>query len=160
MKLTFGDQMLDLSPSGKGYIAAFGGRAFYVEVLRLEAGKLDFLIDGTRVVAYVSSAGAQRWVTVNGQTFVLAKSSGAKAVGPARDSASELAAPMPGQVRIVNVSAGEFVKKGQTLLVLEAMKMEIRIQAPKNGKVEVLRVKQGQTVEREQILIEITDEDE
>ena len=45
--------------------------------------------------------------------------------------------------------------KGQTLLVLEAMKMEIRIQAPRDGKVMKLFVEQGQTVEREQILIEI-----
>ena len=45
--------------------------------------------------------------------------------------------------------------KGQTLLVLEAMKMEIRIQAPRDGKVMKLLVKQAQTVERDQILIEI-----
>jgi biotin carboxyl carrier protein len=46
------------------------------------------------------------------------------------------------------------VTKGQTLLVLEAMKMEIRVQAPLAGVVKKLFVKQGQTVEREQILIE------
>ena len=45
--------------------------------------------------------------------------------------------------------------KGQTLLVLEAMKMEIRIQAPQDGKVKKLLVKQTQTVERDQILIEL-----
>ena len=62
---------------------------------------------------------------------------------------------MPGQVRAVNVAEGESVTKGQTLLVLEAMKMEIRIQAPRDGKVAKLFVQQGQTVEREQMLIEI-----
>ena len=64
---------------------------------------------------------------------------------------------MPGQVRAVNFSEGEAVMKGQTLLVLEAMKMEIRIQSPMDGTVNKLLVKQGQTVEREQILIEIVD---
>ena len=62
---------------------------------------------------------------------------------------------MPGQVRAVNVSEGEAVVKGQTLAVLEAMKMEIRIQSPADGKVKKLYIKQGQTVEREQTLIEI-----
>ena len=62
---------------------------------------------------------------------------------------------MPGQVRAVNVGEGEMVTKGQTLMVLEAMKMEIRIQATMDGKVAKLLVKQGQTVEREQVLIEI-----
>jgi pyruvate carboxylase subunit B len=55
----------------------------------------------------------------------------------------------------VNVEEGETVSKGQTLLVLEAMKMEIRIHAPREGVIQKLFVKQGQTVEREQILIEI-----
>jgi len=55
----------------------------------------------------------------------------------------------------VNVSVGEAVAKGQTLMVLEAMKMEIRIQALVDGTVRKLLVSQGQTVEREQILIEI-----
>jgi pyruvate carboxylase subunit B len=47
------------------------------------------------------------------------------------------------------------VTKGQTLLVLEAMKMEIRIQAPRDGIVVELLVKAGQTVEREQILVKM-----
>ena len=134
MKITFDDQILDVSPSGKGFIAALGDKTFEVEVLRAENGRLDLLIDDRRFVAYVSSAGAQRWVTVDGQTYVLTKSSGVKATAPGHDQTSELAAPMPGQVRAVNVSAGESVTKGQTLLVLEAMKMEIRIQAPKTGR--------------------------
>ena len=59
------------------------------------------------------------------------------------------------QVRTVNVREGDTVTKGQTLLVLEAMKMEIRIQAPQDGVVTKSFVEQGQTVEREQILMEI-----
>lgn len=62
---------------------------------------------------------------------------------------------MPGQVRSVSVSVGDVVKKGQTLLTMEAMKMEIRIQALKDGRVTALHAAQGQTVEREQILIEV-----
>jgi biotin carboxyl carrier protein len=64
---------------------------------------------------------------------------------------------MPGQVRSVAVRVGDVVKKGQTLLTMEAMKMEIRIQALKDGTVKTLHVSQGQTVEREQILIEMED---
>jgi biotin carboxyl carrier protein len=62
---------------------------------------------------------------------------------------------MPGQVRAVNVSEGDTVTKSQTLLVIEAMKMEIRIHAPRDGKVKKLFVQQGQTVERDQVLVEI-----
>ncbi len=147
---------LDLSSAGKSYRAAIGDKTVEVEVALSENGKLDLLIDGKHVTAYVSSDNARRWVTVNGQTFVLTKSAGARRGGHGHHhAAGELTAPMPGQIRAVNVSEGEAVTKGQTLLVVEAMKMEIRIQAPADGLVKKLFVKQGQTVEREQILIEI-----
>lgn len=155
MKLTFDNTTLDLTPSGKGYAIALDDKTVGVEILRAENGRLDLLIDGERVAAYVSSDNAKRWVTVNGQTFLLTKSSGAKRRGAGGDQASGLTAPMPGLVRSVNVVEGESVTKGQTLLVLEAMKMEIRIHAPMDGVVKSLAVKQGQTVEREQVLVEI-----
>lgn len=146
---------IEILPWGKSYRAQIADKTVDVEILQAKDGKLDLLIDGQRVIAYVSSENTRRWVTVNGQTFVLTKSSGAQRRGTGHDHASELIAPMPGQVRAVNIAEGESVTKGQTLLVLEAMKMEIRIQAPRDGKVMKLFVKQGQTVEREQILIEV-----
>lgn len=155
MKLTFDNTTLDLTPSGKGYVVTVEDKIVDVEILRAESGQLELLIDGERITAYVSSENAKRWVTVNGRTFVLIKSSGAKRRGAGGDHASGLAAPMPGVVRSVNVVEGESVVKGQTLLVLEAMKMEIRIQAPMDGVVKSLAVKVGQTVEREQELINV-----
>ena len=150
---------LDLTPAGKSYRLVLGEKTVEVEILRAEGSRLDLLIDGERVTAYVSSENAKRWVTVNGQTLVFTKSSGARSRGHGgHHAAGELTAPMPGQVRAVNVSEGEAVKKGQTLLVLEAMKMEIRIHAPQDGTVKKLFVQQGQTVEREQILIEIEED--
>ena len=146
---------IDLTLTGKSYRATLDDKTVDVEIIRADAerGQLELLIDGERVIAYVSSDAAKRWVTVNGRTVVLTKSSGAKRSGAGQDQASELTAPMPGVIRGVNVGEGESVTKGQTLMVLEAMKMEIRIQAPFNGMVKSLAVKVGQTVEREQILI-------
>jgi len=146
---------IDLVPSGNSYRATVGDKAVDVEVLRAKNGKLDLLIDGKRFTAYISSDNAKRWVTVNGRTFALTKSSGAKRRSAWHDHASEMVAPMPGLVRTINVSEGDAVTKGQTLLLLEAMKMEIRVQAPREGVVKRLFVKQGQTVEREQVLVEI-----
>jgi biotin carboxyl carrier protein len=157
MKITFDTQTLDLTPAGTGrsYRATIDDKTVDVEIVRTTNGQLELLIDGERVTAHVSSDGARTWVTVNGRTSLLTKVSGTKRSGTRHDHAGELTAPMPGQVRGVNVSEGEAVTKGQTLLLLEAMKMEIRIQTPRDGVVKKLFVKQGQTVEREQILAEI-----
>ncbi len=156
MKLNFNGISLDVSSNGKAFTLMLNGETIHAQVLHSENGKLDLLIDGKRLTAYVSSDNAKRWVTVDGQTFVLTKSSGTRKGGHAgQHTAGELIAPMPGQVRAVNVSEGDAVTKGQTLLVLEAMKMEIRVQAPRDSMVKKLFVQQGQTVEREQILIEL-----
>ncbi len=155
MKLTFDNTTLEVSPSGKGYVAKLEDRTIEAQILQAKDGKLDLLIDGKHVTAYVSTDNAKRWVTINGQTFVLTKSSDAKRRSAGHDHESELAAPMPGVVRAVNVNEGDQVTKGQTLLLLEAMKMEIRVQAPRDAMVKKLFVKQGQTVEREQVLIEV-----
>lgn len=158
MKISFDSQTLEINPSGDNYVATMNGKTVFVQIIRADAerGRMDLLIDGKRVTAYVSSDMAKRWVTINGHTLMLTKTSGAKR-GVRHEHAGGLIAPMPGQVRSVSVGAGDVVKKGQTLLTLEAMKMEIRIQALKDGKVKALHVQQGQTVEREQILIEMED---
>ena len=156
MKINFDRQTLEINPSGDQYVAVMDGKTVSIQIVRADAirGRMDLLIDGERVTAYVSSDMAKRWVTINGQTLMLTKTSGAKQ-GVRHDHAGGLIAPMPGQVRSVSVSAGDVVKKSQTLLTMEAMKMEIRIQALKDGKVKTVYVDQGQTVEREQILIEM-----
>jgi len=158
MKIIFDTQSFEINPSGENYVATIDGKNVSVQVIRVDAphGRMDLLIDGRRVNAYVSSDMAKRWVTVDGKTSMLTKTSGAKR-GVRHEHAGGLIAPMPGQVRSVSVGVGDVVKKGQTLLTMEAMKMEIRIQALKDGAVKALHVAQGQTVEREQILIEMED---
>ena len=55
--------------------------------------------------------------------------------------------PMPGNILKVNVAAGQAVKEGDVLLILEAMKMENEIMAPKSGTVAQVLVEKGATVE-------------
>lgn len=58
-----------------------------------------------------------------------------------------IAAPMPGNILSVNVKAGDAVKKGQVLMVLEAMKMENEIMAPRDAVVASVSATVGSTVE-------------
>ena len=62
-------------------------------------------------------------------------------------------APMPGNIMKVNVKAGASVKKGDVLVVLEAMKMENDVCAPQDGVVASVEVSQGATVETDAILV-------
>ena len=62
-------------------------------------------------------------------------------------------APMPGNIMKVNVKAGAAVKKGDVLVVLEAMKMENDVCAPQDGVVASVEVSQGATVETDAVLV-------
>jgi len=65
----------------------------------------------------------------------------------------QVKAAMPGKVLELNVKAGEKVKQGDNLLVLEAMKMENIIKSPEDGTIKSCEVKVGATVNKNQILI-------
>ena len=64
-------------------------------------------------------------------------------------------APMPGTILSVDVAVGDSVSKGQTLVVLEAMKMENEIVAPNDGKITSISVKKGDSVDSNQPLLTI-----
>ncbi len=84
-----------------------------------------------------------------------ARGAAGKAQAGAQAADATLRAPMPAQVRAIQVQPGEACQKGQTLVVLEAMKMEIRLQAQSAGLVERILVAVGQQVNRDQPLVEI-----
>ena len=69
--------------------------------------------------------------------------------------AQNIKAPMPGLVLNVNVKEGDTVKKGDGLLVLEAMKMENLIKAQSDGKVKKIHITKGDKVEKNQNMIEM-----
>ncbi|MDE1820244.1 MAG: biotin/lipoyl-binding protein [Euryarchaeota archaeon] len=80
----------------------------------------------------------------------------AAASGPSSDGPGvPIAPPMPGKVLEVRVKEGEEVVPGQTLLVLEAMKMRNEIQSPGAGKVQGLSVAPGAMVKAKQVLLRI-----
>src|ERR1035437_472951 len=72
-------------------------------------------------------------------------------------SANALTSPVAGTVVTVLIEAGADVKSGDTLLVLEALKMETEVTAPKDGKVKSVEVAVGDAVQRGQVLIEWDD---
>ena len=69
----------------------------------------------------------------------------------------EAKAPMPGLIVVIDVEEGERVKKGQQLLIIEAMKMENPISSPADGIVSDIRIEPGQAVDKGALLMVIKD---
>lgn len=100
----------------------------------------------------VTISGRTSDVQVKDATALLLERFGLTAGEGAADR--EVRAPMPGLVLRVNVQAGQSVKKGEGLLVLEAMKMENEIKAPIDGTIAAVHVAAGEAVGKNTMLIE------
>jgi biotin carboxyl carrier protein len=70
------------------------------------------------------------------------------------NSAKEIKAPMPGLIFDIKVKEGDEVKKGDPVLILEAMKMENILKSPGDGVVKKIKIKKGESVEKNQVLIQ------
>jgi len=103
--------------------------------------------DKTRRVV-VSAAGERRQVFVDGEIYdvtVGAEIAGRRRAG--RADSDHLAAPMPARVTAVLVEAGQHVRKGDVLIKLEAMKMELAVRAPRDGAVKRVACRVGELVQ-------------
>src|SRR5205823_7539491 len=101
-------------------------------------------------------AGASWWVHGPwGDVEIVEKSPFPSSV--VEEVSGSLVAPMPGSVVSVEVSVGDSVRKGQTLVVLEAMKMEHPIGSPDDGVVHDVKVSAGEQVERGALLVVVVD---
>ncbi len=72
---------------------------------------------------------------------------------PVATGATTINAPMPGKILSTAVKPGDAVKRGQVLLILEAMKMQNEIMAPSDGKVADVRVAAGQSVNTGDVMV-------
>lgn len=152
---------------GDGFQAVVAGDPYALEVLDSRPGQLSLRLDGRPVTLYWAEENSERggrgerWVSFDGCTYKLERPSRKSARGHGEAGGGErVRAPMPAQVRAVQIEEGDTVAKGDTLLLLEAMKMEIRVKAPSAGQVRRVLVQEGQAVEKEQILVELQGEEQ
>lgn len=140
-----------------GFDIALDGRALDVDVLAAAPGEVDFRLDGRRRRAWVARNRDSFHVFLDGRVITL-RLGGDEASGGGDDSGPggpRVLAPMPGKVAAVMVEAGAEVERGDTLLLLEAMKMETGVGAPVSGRVSAVHAVAGQTVAMGELLVEI-----
>jgi len=100
------------------------------------------------------------WVNIEGWTYTL-PSSGIHRLKKSNSqtdlSDGSIVSPMPGQVLKILVSKGDAVEKGQTLCIVEAMKMEHSLKSPFSGQVEDINCSEGQSVSLGDLLLSINE---
>jgi acetyl/propionyl-CoA carboxylase alpha subunit len=130
-------------------------------VTPLAPGTFSVGVGDRREIVYVAGPPTDRWAFWHGHVFHLDLVS--LEPGPTRPPgairrapvAQSLSAPMPATVIRVLVAAGSRVKKGETVVLLEAMKMELPIRSLSDGTITAVHCHEGELVRADQILIEI-----
>ena len=117
---------------------------------------VDLAIDGRRLTFTVEPVGLT-WLVQSSLGGLELEEQPRYPLPGLSDLSGGQVAPMPGAVLATEVSTGDQVKKGDLLLILEAMKMEHRITSPMDGKVEAIHVAAGDQVENGQLLVTINE---
>lgn len=135
------------------------------DMVRLADGSFSILLDGKSYIALVEEtdkASKQMTLRINGHKYQvsieepidqLLKKMGLN--NSATKKAEVIKAPMPGLVLKIMVAEGQEVKKGDPVLILEAMKMENVFKAPADATVKSIKAEAGKAVEKGQVLIEL-----
>ena len=116
-----------------------------------QSGRYSVVVNGSRYNVEVSE-GFNDSIQVKSITEVEGKSVKNTKSAVAGTTENDIVASLPGAVHKILVSPGDIVKKGQAVVVLEAMKMEIEVKAPKDGVIGSIEVSKGQSVANNQVV--------
>ena len=141
-------------------VAEIDGRRYELAARELKPGAYLLITDGRVYDCRVDAGSAQRDaadVHVGGRLYQVTlvdpkRLRAAQVSGPHLDGPAQIVAPMPGKVVRVLVGAGDRVKTGDGIVVVEAMKMQNEMKSPRTGTVKEIHVEAGATVNAGDVL--------
>jgi biotin carboxyl carrier protein len=141
-------------------LVKIGGKQHTLRLLKTGTSEFEFMLDNTFHHAKILQSGsAEIKLIVDGQPLTVKKHSKltevlekASALGGAGGGDRNLASQIPGRVVNIAAKAGTEVKKGDVIVVLESMKMQVAVKAHKDGTLKEIKVKQGASVARNDVL--------
>jgi biotin carboxyl carrier protein len=143
------------------YRVALGDQMWDVDARLTAPGIASLIIDGVSHVADIEDRAGDCVVDIGGETYSVQVEEHTRYIirtrgGAAGGAGSQtVKAPLPGKITHVSVQAGDAVTAGQSLLVIEAMKMENELKASGAGTVREVRVTAGQAVNAGDVLVVI-----
>lgn len=144
-----------LARIGQGYVLHDRQGSAEVALCAEPGGQMTLSLDGARIKLEIATAGNSVFVHLAGETLEICFRDAvdlhaADAGGAASDVAR---APMPGSVLQIPVAEGDTVRRGETLVVIESMKIEVAIKAERDGVVAAIHTAPGRSFDRDAILV-------
>ncbi len=137
-----------------------GSTSLAVRPGRGDGGRIALDLEDRTVTVGVVPTGAGLHVIHDGRTYTVTRPDHAAEDGENTGGPARITAPLPGKVVKVSVRSGTTVERGATLVVLEAMKMELGVEAPRGGRIAEVLVSEGDQVVEGTVLVTFADEDD
>jgi 3-methylcrotonyl-CoA carboxylase alpha subunit len=139
------------------YFVTYDNTEYKVSPEEIKPGHLKIQVGDRLIKAIVTEGDQEKYVFIDGNVFKVkpVELTGRKKKSKKESDESDLDSPISGKIVNVKVKTGDIVKKGEVLMVIEAMKMEYLIRAPYKGKIKKIHFKENDQVEIGQTTIEI-----
>jgi len=124
-------------------------------VTRIGPGVYRVEIEGCAEIVHVAGTPGHRWAHWRGRVYERPFAADEPVRRRSAERHQSLSAPMPATVLKIVATAGASVRKGDTLLILEAMKMELPVRAPADAVVRAMRCREGELVQPGTTLVEL-----
>jgi biotin carboxyl carrier protein len=152
---------VELTTVGERPLWAIDGERLEANATEVSPGSYSILINGKSFDVRMERLSGELRAVTRGREFRIVvqderewrRDRGGSAEAEGRQ---QVLAPMPGKIVRVLVRAGDTVRAGQGLLVVEAMKMQNEIRAPKSGTIDRVRVIEGQTVNAGEVVVVVS----
>ncbi|MBZ5507623.1 MAG: acetyl-CoA carboxylase biotin carboxyl carrier protein subunit [Acidobacteriia bacterium] len=146
--------------NGDRWNCRLGDREWPLDVVSVQDGVLSLLLDGKSYEVKQETVGTEASVVVGLERFSVSVQDprsfrSRRRAGASEQGVKKITAPMPGKVVRILAGIGATVEAGQSVIVIEAMKMQNELKAPKNGVIKKINVAEGAAVEAGQSLAEV-----
>src|SRR5579859_370635 len=151
---------VELQRSAAGWQCKLDGRELPVDVTAAQSGVLSLLLEGKSYEVKQEISGTDTNIVVGSERFPVSLRDprsfrSRRSAGGADQGVKKINAPMPGKIVRILAPEGTAVQAGQSVIVIEAMKMQNELKAPKNGVVKKINVAEGAAVDAGQTLGEV-----
>lgn len=153
-------RVIGVEDRGGAFVFRDGETVLEAVIRRVSSNELLFSFGCRTARIYLAKDGGRTFISVAGSEFIVVEAPPGRPAAPegygkAPGGRLKITAPMPGKVINLSVREGDEVRKNQTLLIVEAMKMENEIPSPVDGLITKIHAAVGDRVDAEEPLIEI-----
>jgi len=137
------------------YFVTYDNTEYKVSAEETKPGQLKIQIGDRFIKSIITEGEKEKYVFIDGDVFKVNPVELTGMKKPKKKDEGDLSSPISGKVVNVKVKSGDRVKKGDVLMVIEAMKMEYLIRSPFNGKVKKVNFKEKDQIEIGQITVDV-----